>query len=127
MTNNSNVQLTIAFNEPGLDAEELDEEVKKLLAQMKNLDSVEEVARVLDPNPPEGNKALGRFLVGILTAEVSPANIKKLFDFLGERIGNKPIKLTVQDSDGRKINVEASSKEKFDFAMQKALDFLNKK
>lgn len=39
----------------------------KLLIQMKDLDEIEDVGRVLDPNPPEKNKAMGGFLVGLLT------------------------------------------------------------
>lgn len=121
----SNIQLTIDFNHPDLDEEEKDKEVQKLLAQIKELDQVEDVERVLDPNPPEGNKAFLSFLTGLLMVEVSPANIKKLFGFLGERLGNKAIKLTVKAPNGKEISVEASSKQEFEYAMQKAQDFLN--
>ncbi len=71
MAEDSSIKVTIAFNDPDLDIDERDEEVQKLLSQLKGLDEVEEVGRVLDPNPPEGNKALGGFLVGMLTAEVA--------------------------------------------------------
>ncbi|MBD2778057.1 hypothetical protein [Iningainema tapete] len=125
MTDTSNVKLTITFINPDLDDEEKDEEVQKLQAQMKELAEVEEVNRVSDPNPPTRSKGFVSFLTGLLMAEVSPANIKKLFGFLSERLGNKPIKIAVKAPDGREITVEASSKEEFDFAMQKALDFLN--
>jgi hypothetical protein len=120
----SNVKLTIAFNDPDLDMEELDEEVQRLLVQMKELDEVEEVNRVLDPNPPEGNKAIGGFIVGLLLTEVSKENFKKLMGFLGDRLGNKPIKLKVKAPDGRELELEASSQEEFDFAYQKAQAFL---
>jgi hypothetical protein len=63
---------------------------------------------VLDPNPPAGNKSVGAALIGILTAEVSPVNIKKLLGFLGDRLGNKPIELEVE-ANGKKLKVTASS------------------
>ncbi len=61
MTDAANVKLTIAFNDPDLDAEEKDEEVQKLLAQIKELDEVEAVNRVLDPNPQRVTRRSGGF------------------------------------------------------------------
>lgn len=124
MADASNVKLTIAFNDQDLDAEEKDEEVQKLLAQMKELDEVEAVDRVIDLNPPKGNKALGGFLIGLLTAEVSPANIKKVFGFLSDRLGGKPIEMTLKAPDGRELSVKASSNVEFEFVMQQAQEFL---
>jgi len=45
------------------------------------------VNRVLDPNPPDRNKSMGGFVVGLLTAPVTPENGKKLLGFLGDRLG----------------------------------------
>ncbi len=124
MAGEPNVTLTIAFNDPDLDSEELEAQAQSLVTQMRDLDEVETVDRVLDPNPPEGNKAIGSFLVGLLMAEVSVANFKKLGAFLGDRIGNKPIKLKLKAPDGRELELEASSREEFDYAYEKAQDFL---
>jgi len=82
----TNTSISITFVDPDLDTEEKDEEVQKLIDQIKKLDEVEDVSRVLDPNPPAGNKALGGFLVGMLTAEVSSNNVKRLLEFLSERL-----------------------------------------
>lgn len=124
MTGNPNILLTINFNDPDLEAEEREEEVQKLLNQLQGMDEVESVNRVLDPNPPEGNKALGGFLVGLLYAEVNPTNIKRLMGFLGDRLGNKPIEMTLKAPDGRELSVKASSQAEFAFLMQQAQDFL---
>jgi ATP-dependent exoDNAse (exonuclease V) alpha subunit len=124
MADRSDVKVTIAFTDPDLEAEEKDEEVQRLLNQMKDLDEVEAVDRVIDPNPPEGNKAAGGFLVGLLLAEVSKENFKKLMGFLSDRLGNKPIKLKVKAPDGRELELEANSQAEFDYAYQKAQDFL---
>ena len=64
MSQNSNVKFTIAFNDPNLDSEELDEQVQRLMSELKQVDEVEAVSRVLDPNPPEGNKSMGGFADG---------------------------------------------------------------
>jgi hypothetical protein len=96
MKETSPVKLTLTFNDPDWDAEEKDEEVQKLLNQMQDLDEVEESDRVLDPNPPEGNKALGGFLVGMLTVVVKPENIKTLFGFFSERLNGKPIEIAIK-------------------------------
>ena len=74
MVEEPNVTLTIDLNDPDLDAEETDEAVKNLLAQMRELDEIEVVDRVRDPHPPAGNMSMGGFLVGLVTAEVSVAN-----------------------------------------------------
>ena len=124
MADEPNVRLTIVFNDPNLDSEELEEQAQNLLAQMKDLDEIETVDRVHDPNPPEGNKAIGGFVVGLLMTEVSVANFKKLGAFLGDRLGNKPIKLKVKAPDGREMELEASSQAEFDYAYQKAQAFL---
>ena len=124
MASEPNVTLTIDLNDPDPDVEETDEAIQNLLAQMRELDEIEAVDRVFDPNPPAGNKAIGGFVVGLLMAEVSVANFKKLGAFLGDRLGSKPIKLKVKAPDGREMELEASSQAEFDYAYQKAQAFL---
>lgn len=123
MTPDTNIRLTIAFNDPDLDSEERDELVQRFMAELKHVDEVDTVARVLDPNPPEGNKALGGFLVGLLTAEVNAANAHKLMGFLGDRLGGKPIELSVE-ANGKKLTVKAHSREELEAAIKAAQDFV---
>jgi len=122
MTETSNVKLTIAFNDPDLDGEELEEQAQNLLAQMKDLDEIETVDRVLDPNPPAGNKAVGAILVGLLTAQVNKENAQKVMGFLGDRLGNKAIELEVE-ANGKKLKVKASSREELEAAIEAAQRF----
>lgn len=119
----SNVKLMIHFNDPDLDPEDRDEEAQKLLRQLKEIDEVESVDRVLDPNPPEGNKALGAMLIGFLTAEVNPSNAKALFGFLSDRLGGKPIELEVE-ANGKKLKVSAHSREELETAIALAQNFV---
>ena len=119
MSNESTIKLAIAFNDPDLEPEERDEQAQRLLAELKQVNEVESVERMLDPNPPEGNKSLGGFLVGMLLAEVNPANGKKLLGFLGDRLGGKPIELSVE-ANGRKLTVKAHSREELEAAIKLA-------
>ena len=124
MSNESTIKLAIAFNDPDLEPEERDEQAQRFLAELKQVDEVESVERLLDPNPPEGNKSLGGFLVGILLAEVNPANGKKLLGFLGDRLSNKVIELSVE-ANGRKLTVKAHSREELEAAIKAAQDFIS--
>ena len=126
MTKDMSITLTISFKDADLEEEDLDNEAQNLLNQLKEIDEVESVRRVLDPNPPVNSKSLGGVLVGVLTAEVSPANVKNLLIFLRERLGGKPIELTVE-ANGRKLSVKASSREELEYAIKSAQDFIDRK
>jgi len=121
MSENSNIKFTIAFNDPDLDSEERDEQAQRFMAELKQLEEVA-VDRVLDPNPPEGNKAMGGMLVGLLTAQVNAANAQKLMGFLGDRLGGKLIELEVE-AGGKKLKVKASSREELEAAIEAAQRF----
>ena len=123
MSSDSSVKFTIAFNDSDLDSDELEAQAQSLLAQMRDLDEIEAVDRVLDPNPPVGNKSMGGILVGLLTAQVSKENALKLLSFLGERLGNKPIEMEVE-ANGKKLKVKASSQAELMMAIEAAQKFL---
>jgi hypothetical protein len=123
MSENPSIKFTIAFNDPDLDSEERDEQAQRLMAELKQMDEVDAVDRVLDPNPPEGNKAIGGLLIGLLTAEVSAGNAQKLMGFLGDRLGGKPIELEVE-ANGKKLTVKAHSREELEAAIKAAQDFV---
>ncbi|MBD2533006.1 hypothetical protein H6G97_26910 [Nostoc flagelliforme FACHB-838] len=123
MTVSSSIKLTIHFNDPDLEPEEQDEQVQRLIAELKQMEEVESVNRVLDPNPPADNKSLGGLLVGLLMAEVNTANAKKFIGFLGDRLGGKPIELSVE-ANGKKLTVKAHSREELEAAIKAAQDFV---
>ncbi|MEO8890860.1 MAG: sugar ABC transporter permease [Coleofasciculaceae cyanobacterium] len=124
MANTSNIQVTISLSDPSLDDQELQAEVDKLLPQIREVDGVEDANLVPVAEVPQGSKALGGFLVGLLMAEVNPANIKALFGFLSDRLSGKPIEMSLKAADGRELNIKANSQAEFDFAYQKAQEFL---
>jgi hypothetical protein len=124
MTYSPNIKLTINFNDPGLDQEELDEQVQRLINELQNVEEIETVTRVSDPAPPEGSKAIGGFLIGLLAAEVNARNAKHLLSFLGDRLSGKPIELEVE-ANGRKLKVKAHSREELEVAIKAAQDFVS--
>ena len=123
MSSNTNVKFTIAFNDSDLDSDELEAQAQSLLAQMRDLDEIETVDRILDPNPPVGNKAVGGILTGLLTAQANKENALKLLGFLRERLGNKSIELEVE-ANGKKLKVKASSQAELTAAIEAAQQFL---
>jgi hypothetical protein len=125
MTSSPNINLTIEFNDPELEPEQRDEQVQFLINELRDIDEIETVDRVLDPNPPTGNKAGGGFLAGLLMAQAKPDNAKKLFGFLGDRLGGKSIEFTVE-ANGKKLSVKANSREELDYAIKAATDFISK-
>lgn len=124
MSDNS-IKVTIDFNDPNLEPEERDEQVQGLIAELRDLDAVETVDRVVDPHQPEGTKSIAGFLIGLLTAEVNIPNAKKLMGFLGDRLGGKSIEFTVE-VDGKKLSAKASSREELDYAIEAANVFIEK-
>ncbi|QSJ16711.1 sugar ABC transporter permease [Nostoc sp. UHCC 0702] len=127
MATKSDVEVTISLAELGLDDEELQKQVEILRPQLEEVDGVENANLVPVENAPKGTKSISGFVWGLIKAQIKPANIPALFKFLSDRFGNKPIKIGVKAPDGRELTVEASSREEFEFALQKAEDFLNNK
>ena len=117
------VTFTLNFNDPDFSDEERDEAARRLLAELKQMDEVEETGRILDPDPPAGNKAIGGFLVGMLTAEISVENTKALLGFLGDRLSGKTIELEVE-ANGKKLKVKASSQAELSAAIAAAQSFV---
>ncbi|MFN6570577.1 hypothetical protein [Dendronalium sp. ChiSLP03b] len=81
MSSKSHVKLTIALINPDLDEEEQERETRNLLREIRDLD-VESAELVEATEIPERGKPFGGFLLGVLQAEVSIANFKKLLGFL---------------------------------------------
>lgn len=123
MTEQANFKIIIAIQDADLDNDELQEETQNLREQLEESEIVESADLVAVNQAPEGSKAFGGFILGLLSAEVSPANIKKLMGFLGDRLGNKQIELALKTPDGREINLKASSREEFEFVYQKAQEW----
>ncbi len=119
----SDIKFTISFTDPELNLEERDEQAQKLLNQMKDLDELEEVGRVFDPNPPAGNKALGGFLPGIIKAVTNTSQIKQCMKFLGDRLSGKTIEMEVT-ANGKSLKVKVGNQAELTAAVQAAEQFI---
>ena len=92
----ANVVVNLELVDSSLEAEDLQGLARNLLKQVRAVDGVEEAALVPVTDVPEGAMALGGFVVGLLTAEVSAANLQKLGGFLKDRIVGKTLKMSVE-------------------------------
>ncbi|MEI2577430.1 hypothetical protein [Scytonema sp. PRP1] len=124
MADTSNVKLTITFTDPDLDDQDKDEEVQKLLAQMKDLHEVEAVDRVVNANAPERTKSVTGWVVAQLIAFVKPENVKQLWGFLSDRLANKVIELEAE-ANGKKVKIKASSQQELEAAVKAIQELTN--
>ncbi|MBE9033536.1 hypothetical protein IQ266_27800 [filamentous cyanobacterium LEGE 11480] len=102
------IELEIDFRDAARSPDVQEKQTQSLYQQMRGISGVE-VERVADPNPPEGAKG-ATFLWGLLKAKVGWDSIKNLTGFLGDRLGNKPIKIKVILGDKPEFEIEASSR-----------------
>jgi Effector Associated Constant Component 1 len=123
MADQSIITLHIAFHDPALDAEERETEVHKLLYDLQQLDEVEEVARVRDPHPPEGSKAIGAFLTGLLQVGVTAPHVTALLGYLRNRLAGKSIEIEVE-AHGKKLKVTANTQAELHAAVAAARQFV---
>jgi hypothetical protein len=110
MTGEPTIKFTFAVDDPELDDERRQKIATKLLREIRELDEVEKADRAEDLNPEAGSKPGFATLIGVLTAEVSIKNIKGFLSFLGDRLGDKPIKISIKVGD-KKVNIEAKSRQ----------------
>jgi hypothetical protein len=125
MANTSDVKLTITFTDPDLDDQDKDEEVQKLLAQMEDLHEVEAVERVVNADAPEGTKSVTGWVIGQLIAFVKSENVKPVWNFMKDRLGNKTIEVEAE-ANGRKMKVKASNMKEFEAAVKTVQEFVDK-
>jgi ferric-dicitrate binding protein FerR (iron transport regulator) len=119
------ISLTIEFIDPNMDEDRQEGLTQALYRDMRDLPGVR-VDRVTDTTEDAKRRSAGAFLWGLLQAKVGLDGVKNLFGFLGDRLGNKPIKIKVKLADGREIEIEASSRAEL-VAAEETIDRLSKK
>jgi len=108
MTGESIIKFTFAVDDPELDDERRQQIANKLLREIRDLDEVEKADRAEDLNPEAGSKGFAT-LIGVITTEVSMKNVKTFLGFLGARLADKPMKISVKVGD-KEVNIEAKSR-----------------
>ena len=88
-----------------------------LFRELNGFDEVERVERVADPAVPDGGMGAA-WLWGMLTAEVSVANLKRLGKEVQERLPGKPISFTVKAED-REVTISNLRPDDLDATLDK--------
>lgn len=123
ITDLSGVKLTISFTDPDLDEEEKEVEAIKLLAQIKDLDEVEDFGRVSEINVPENSKSISGYVAGKVWTFIKSQNLKQVWEFLNSRLGNKIIEVEAE-ANGKKIKVKAKNSQELQQAVKAVQDFI---
>ena len=124
MTDIPTIQLTFAVNDSELEDADRQEIAQKLLRQLKQLDEVEKVSRAEDSNREEGSRSVLATMVGVLTADVSVENIKKVLSFISDRIPDKPILIKVKVGD-QEVEINAKTRKELEEAERVASNLIN--
>ncbi len=110
MTNDRTIQFTFALDDPELDDNRRQKIAGNLLRELRDLDEVEKAYLSEDIYPEPGSKPGFATLIGFITAKVNIQNIKGFFSFLSDRLGDKPIELTVKVGD-KEVSIKAKSRQ----------------
>ena len=120
--------LTLSLEEAGeghgMEEGELDAFMAGLVADLNDIEAVNAALASAEETEP-GSKALGTFLLGVLTAEVNGENAMKVIRYLRSRLAgqSQPIrlKLSRKGPDGTDVAVEMEGSAKDKEAMEALL------
>lgn len=110
MTDNRTIQFTFAVNDPELDDDRRQKIAGNLLRELRDLDEVEKAYLSEDIHPEPGSKPGFATLIGFITTKVSIQNIKGFLSFLGDRLGDKPLEISVKVGD-KEVSIKAKSRQ----------------
>lgn len=108
------LHITIVFCDPEQSTDDLERITQSLFQEMSSLDEVERVERIRESAPPEvksGGEDLGKWLVGLLTTELSFPNITPVLKFIFARLSGKEITLRAT-TNGKSIELKANGASK---------------
>lgn len=126
MPQSSDLQLTIAFTDSTLGADEKDAEVARLLIKMRELTEVTKVYLVADPaqSPSETTaRILNQFLVGTLRAEIPMNSIWNVLSFLHNHLTGRATTLTL-NVQNKVLTVHAQTPKELEQALKACENFL---
>jgi len=123
MASESTIRLTIALSSPDSDEQRLEQTTRSLLREIKDLDEVEQASLIAVGEIPEGAKAFGGYLLGVMSVLVKIVNFPAFMNFLSEHLIGKPVELEVE-ANGKKLKVKASSQQDLMVAIRAAEKFI---
>ena len=115
------LKLLIDLSQADLDLNrtEFEDFALTLADEMQHGRLVQEAALLREEDLPEGAKSgASAFIMGVLLAEVSPENIKKVVNWLGNRFYGKTLTFSYEDADGTTVAFEYRNDEEFERALQ---------
>jgi len=108
----------------GLEEGDLDAFMASLVADLNDIEAVN-AALASAEDTERGTKALGTFLLGVLTAEVNGENAMKVIRYLKSRLAEQPqpirLKLSRKGPDGTDVAVEMEGSARDKEAMEALL------
>jgi hypothetical protein len=118
------MDITLTFQAPELDNEDLQAEVEQLLPQIREIESVGQAALIGVDLAPDGSKSGGRFVLGALKFAADNSKIiQGLMGLSNALLGNKRLKMTVKAPDGSEFSSEAKNRDDLEYLLQQAEEF----
>ena len=122
------MNITLTFQAPELDNEDLQAEVERLLPQVREIEGVEQANLIAVELPPDGSKAGGGFVLGALKFVADNSKIiQGLLGLSNALLGNKTLKMTVKATDGSEFSGEAKNREDLEYLLQQAEVFYQRR
>ncbi|MBA3921117.1 MAG: sugar ABC transporter permease [Nostocaceae cyanobacterium] len=120
--------ITLEFQAPELDNEDLQVEVEKLLPQIREIEGVEQADLIEVDLLPQGSKAVGGFVLGAIKFVADNSKIIQGLMSLGDALlGDKTLKLTVKAADGSTFSGQAKSRDDLEYLLQQAEEFYQRR
>ena len=111
--------ITINWQQEDEDPEWQERQTETLYRELRQMDEVEDVQRVADPDVPDGGMGAA-WVWSILQAEVTLENIGKLYGVVRDRLPGTPIDFELSNGD-RKIVVKGVRPEDMDETLKKLM------
>lgn len=122
------MNITLTFQAPELDDEDLQAEVEQLLPQIREIDGVAQADLIGVDLAPDRSKTGGGFVLGALKLVADNSKIiQGLMGLSNVLLGNKTLKMTVKASDGSEFSGEAKNRDDLEYLLQQAEEFCNRR
>lgn len=118
------MSVTITLSDSQLKEEELQEIVRNLQLELREVEGVTEANLIPMAQAPPNAKGIGGFLLGQLKALVNPKNLKNLVNYLGNNTFGRTIKIKAEGN-GKKLDIEFSRSEDIEQIMPQVDKFIN--
>ncbi|MCU0571110.1 MAG: hypothetical protein MUF49_31665 [Oculatellaceae cyanobacterium Prado106] len=122
----SEIQVILALMDAEDDADRLQASAQNLLPLLREVEGIEEVGLFTEAETPDGSKSFGAIVPGALKFLVENSQILQGVAWVGDRLINgRTLKMKVKAPNGSEVELEAKSREDFDYQLQQAIAFCN--